>query len=157
RSGQGFDVGGGLRVERVFDRLVFRLPQTNAQGSGRLSIPGIRSGNETLHLRCRAYRVRWGLEVPPRCGAQRVALSVPRNHYPLTVREWEAGDRIRLHGGSRKLKRVFGEARVPVSARHSIPIVSDSQGNVLWVAGLTRCAGQAAAQNTELVIEIEDV
>jgi len=157
RSGQGFDLGGGLRIERVFEHLVFRRTGTWLRDSDRLSIPGTRSGNATLQLRRRAFLVRWGPEVPARARAERVALSVPRNHYPLTVREWEAGDRIRLPGGSRKLKRVFGEARIPVLARHSIPIVTDSGGNVLWVAGLTRCAERTAEQNTELVIEIEDV
>lgn len=157
RSGQGFDLGGGLRIERVFEYLVFRRTGTRPPASDRLSIPEMRSGNATLQLRRRAFLVRWGPEVPARRGVERVALSVPGNHYPLTVREWEAGDRIRLTGGSRKLKRLFGEARIPVTARHSIPIVADSRGNVLWVAGLTRCAEGTAEQNTELVIEIEDV
>jgi tRNA(Ile)-lysidine synthetase-like protein len=156
RSGQGFDLGGGLRIERVFDRLVIQRPQTRPQGSGRLSITGVTAGKATLRLRSRAYRVRWGLAIAPLRSADRVALSVPRDHYPLTVRGWEAGDRIRLSAGSRKLKRVFGEARIPVADRHSIPIVADRRGNVLWVAGLTRCAHASAARNAELVIEIED-
>jgi tRNA(Ile)-lysidine synthase len=156
RSGQGFDLGGGLRIEREFDNLVFQSAGASLQGSNRLSISGIRSGNGTLQLCSRTYRIRWGGEVIPHRGAERVALFVPRDHYPLTIRGWEPGDRIRLPAGSRKLKRVFGEARVPVSARHSIPIVTDSHGNVLWVSGLTLCAFEAAAQNTELVIEIED-
>lgn len=155
RSGQGFDLGGGLRIEREFDQLVIGPAATRRRGSDRLMIPGINSGGGTLRLCSRAYRIRWGLEVVPRGEAERVALVVPGDHYPLTIRGWEAGDRIRLPAGSRKLKRVFGEARVPVSVRHSIPIVVDSRGNVLWVAGLTRCAVEAAAQNTELVIEIE--
>ena len=156
RSGQGFDLGGGLRIEREFDKLVFQSAETRTRASDRLSISGIRSGTAMLRLCSRAYRVRWGVDVPPRGGAERVALLVPRDHYPLTIRGWEAGDRIRLPAGSRKLKRVFGEARIPISARHSIPIVTDSRGTVLWVVGLARCAFEAAAQNTELVIEIED-
>jgi len=156
RSGQGFDLGGGLRIEREFDRLIFRSAEARPRRSDRLAIPGTISGKATLRLCTRAYRVRWGVEVPPHRGAERVALFVPRDHYPLTIRGWEAGDRIRLPAGSRKLKRVFGEARIPVSLRHSIPIVTDCQGNVLWIPGLSLCADEAAAQNTELVIEIED-
>ncbi len=156
-SGHGLDLGGGLRIEREFD--VFKLgpAQVVTRRSEKLLIPGFRSGRAILKLGARGYRVRWGPDIPPPALSRRVALSVHRDHYPLTVRGWEAGDRIRLPAGSRKLKRVFGEARVPVSARNSIPIVTDSRGNVLWVAGLTQCADGNTAQNTELVIEIEDV
>jgi len=156
-SGHGLDLGGGLRIEREFDVFKLGLAQVETRRSGQLLIPGFRSGRAILKLGAQGYRVRWGPDIPSPALSGRVALSVHREHYPLTVRGWEAGDRIRLHAGSRKLKRVFGEARIPVSARNTIPIVTDCRGNVLWVAGLIQCADGNTAQNTELVIEIEDV
>ena len=156
-SGHGLDLGGGLRIEREFDVFKLGLGQVETRRSDQLLIPGFRSGRAILKLGAQGYRVRWGPDIPSPALSRRVALSVHRDHYPLTVRGWEAGDRIRLHAGSRKLKRVFGEARIPVSARNTIPIVTDSRGNVLWVAGLIQCADGNTAQNTELVIEIEDV
>ena len=156
-SGHGLDLGGGLRIEREFDVFKLGLAQVETRRSDQLLIPGFRSGRAILKLGAQGYRVRWGPDIPSPALSRRVALSVHRDHYPLTVRGWEAGDRIRLHAGSRKLKRVFGEARIPVSARNTIPIVTDSRGNVLWVAGLIQCADGNTAQNTELVIEIEDV
>jgi hypothetical protein len=61
-----------------------------------------------------------------------------------------------MPAGSRKLKRVFGDARVPAPARHSIPIVTDRWGGVLWIAGVTRGVTERTSHNQELVIEIED-
>ena len=156
-SGQGLDLGGELRIERTFDRFVLRSQSPLRRPSGRLSIPGTRAGESTLRLPCREFRVRWRPGAAVAVTGTSVALSVPPDHYPLTVRGWEAGDRIRLRAGSRKLKRVFGEARVPVPARHSIPIVTDRNGAVLWVAGIVQSAGRHAEHNRETVIEIDDV
>jgi tRNA(Ile)-lysidine synthetase-like protein len=156
RSGHRIDLGGGLCLERSFDRLVLRRGQVPVGRVAELAIHGTRDGESTLSLGRREYAVRWGSGVVPSRGAARVALSLHGDHYPLKVRSWEAGDRIRLPGGSRKLKRVFGDARVPVSVRHSIPVVADSGGRVLWVAGVARCSEPGMATNNELVIEIED-
>ncbi|MFQ5530945.1 MAG: tRNA lysidine(34) synthetase TilS, partial [Gemmatimonadota bacterium] len=155
-SGQGIDLGGSLRIERAFDRFMFRCSSPPWPTSGELSIPGVRAGESILRLRSRAFRVRWGPGVGSVRRGTRVALSVPRDHYPLTVRGWQAGDRIRMPAGSRKVKRVFGEARIPAWARHSIPIVADRTGSVLWIAGLTRGVDEDEAQDQKLVIEIED-
>jgi tRNA(Ile)-lysidine synthase len=57
---------------------------------------------------------------------------------PVRVRAWCPGDRIRYSYGSKKLKKVFGEARIPRDGRARVPIVVDGQGRVLWVPGVTR-------------------
>jgi tRNA(Ile)-lysidine synthase len=58
--------------------------------------------------------------------------------WPLEVRSWLPGDRIRLRGGSRKLKRLFGDRRIPLSERGRIPVLSDAGGRVLWVWGMAK-------------------
>jgi tRNA(Ile)-lysidine synthase len=62
--------------------------------------------------------------------------------FPLTVRAWEDGDRIRTRAGTRKLKRVFLEARVPAPERRRVPVLTDGDGAVLWVPGVARAAGE---------------
>lgn len=47
-----------------------------------------------------------------------------------------SGDRIKLAHGTKKLKKLFLEARVPVRERSRIPVLSDREGRVLWVGGL---------------------
>ena len=55
---------------------------------------------------------------------------------PLFVRGVERGDRIRPLGGpgSRKVKDILMDDRVPLKDRGKVPLVVDSRG-VLWVAG----------------------
>lgn len=64
----------------------------------------------------------------------------------LEVRARRAGDRIAPHGlsGSRKLKDVFADAKVPHAMRDTLPLVADrNSGEVLWVPGY-RVAAAAA-------------
>jgi tRNA(Ile)-lysidine synthase len=63
----------------------------------------------------------------------------------LGVRTWLEGDRMQPLGmsGSRKLQDLFVDAKVPRQERHTIPVVVDGEGRIVWVAGL-RIAGHAA-------------
>jgi tRNA(Ile)-lysidine synthetase-like protein len=56
--------------------------------------------------------------------------------FPLTLRGWEPGDRIQLPYGTKKLKKLFSEAKIPVGERARIPVLADGEGRVLWVPGL---------------------
>lgn len=49
----------------------------------------------------------------------------------LCVRNWRAGDRIRLPGGSKKLQDVFTDAKVPRPERHTWPVVADKNGPLI--------------------------
>jgi tRNA(Ile)-lysidine synthetase-like protein len=60
---------------------------------------------------------------------------------PLVVRGWLPGDRIRTPGGTKTLKKLFVERRVPRSARSRIPVVADAAGRVLWVVGVEHSSG----------------
>ena len=53
----------------------------------------------------------------------------------MIVRSREAGDTIRLSGGSKSLKKLFIDKKVPASLRDFIPVIADDEG-VLAVAGI---------------------
>jgi tRNA(Ile)-lysidine synthase len=57
---------------------------------------------------------------------------------PLVVRYWRKGDRFRPLGapGRRKLQDVFVDRKVPRNERHLVPVVMDSAGRIVWVAGV---------------------
>lgn len=63
---------------------------------------------------------------------------------PLTARTLRAGDRIRLPGvdGRKKVKELLMEHRIPVEERRRMVAVEQG-GDMLWIAGLRRCAGHA--------------
>jgi tRNA(Ile)-lysidine synthase len=59
---------------------------------------------------------------------------------PLHVRTRIDGDRIFVKGmhGSKKVKDIFIDSKVPLNDRNSWPIVVDSSGTVVWIPGLKK-------------------
>lgn len=53
----------------------------------------------------------------------------------IHVRSRKAGDRIRLHGGTKSLKELFVDKKIPASQRPLIPVIADDLG-VLGVWGI---------------------
>ncbi|SEC38087.1 tRNA lysidine(34) synthetase TilS [Paenibacillus sp. GP183] len=57
---------------------------------------------------------------------------------PLVVRSRAAGDRMQPYGlnGTKKVKDMFIDAKIPPSQRDAIPLIVDAKGQVLWIPGL---------------------
>lgn len=55
--------------------------------------------------------------------------------FPLHIRNRKPGDRIRLKGlhGSKKLKDLFIDEKIPRGLRDSVYIVADNNGEIMWV------------------------
>jgi tRNA(Ile)-lysidine synthase len=51
--------------------------------------------------------------------------------------------------GSKKVKDIFIDLKVPPRLRDRIPIVSDAEGAVIWIAGLRRSDIAEPAGHTE--------
>lgn len=65
---------------------------------------------------------------------------------PLHIRTRRAGDRISWKGlnGSKKIKDIFIDAKIPRTERDGWPMVTDSNGEILWLIGLKK--GQTDSQ-----------
>jgi len=136
-SGTGIDLPGGVRLEREFDRFVIR-PQRGAGEHGAqrpLSIPDSRPGAGTAVVAGREVRVEWAPGRAPD-GGTAAELNVDALAFPLVLRGWQPGDRIRLRGGSKKLKKVFLERRIGRDARRRAVVLADARGRVVWVPGI---------------------
>ena len=59
---------------------------------------------------------------------------------PLTVRTRRVGDKIKIKGlnGSKKIKDVFINSKIPTKQRESWPIVVDARGEVVWIPGVKK-------------------
>lgn len=70
---------------------------------------------------------------------------------PLMVRTRVPGDRMRLKGmnGSKKIKDIFIDEKVPLAKRDSWPIVSDAAGRILWVPGVKKSCYDLSPQMNE--------
>jgi tRNA(Ile)-lysidine synthase len=58
--------------------------------------------------------------------------------FPLLVRAREPGDRIRLAGGTKRVKKLLLERRIPQARRGRTPLVVDAEGEVLWIPDVAR-------------------
>jgi len=65
------------------------------------------------------------------------------NDAPLTVRRWQAGDRLVSSAGPRRVKRFLSDAGISGSLRERWPVVV-SGSEVVWIPGIRR--GHAAAE-----------
>ncbi|MFD1068171.1 tRNA lysidine(34) synthetase TilS [Oceanobacillus locisalsi] len=59
---------------------------------------------------------------------------------PLHIRVRKAGDRMSVKGmnGSKKVKDIFIDAKIPKNLRDNWPIITDDKGDILWVAGVKK-------------------
>ncbi len=67
------------------------------------------------------------------CSMEQVAL-------PLHIRTRQFGDKMRWKGlnGSKKVKDIFIDAKIPRNERDTWPIVTDNNGEILWLIGLKK-------------------
>jgi len=184
RSGGYVLPGSRMRISRAFGALVFESEELetgltgagtsrNARETGHKSEVALRwsaeltesRGCSAVRIGGRPYRIEWrpgpGSQVPPAAdrpnGSARVALTVHPAHYPLRLRAWEPGDRIRTRGGTRKLKKLFAEHRLSLEDRRSCPVLVDRAGRVVWVAGLSVAEwARSEPDHANLLIEIEN-
>ncbi|WP_135555206.1 tRNA lysidine(34) synthetase TilS [Paenibacillus cymbidii] len=71
-------------------------------------------------------------------------------HFPLSVRSREDGDRIAVIGlnGTKKVKDIFIDEKVPPRLRNRIPLLVDAAGRVLWIPGYRLSAHARASERT---------
>ena len=148
-SGRGHSLPGGLVLSREFDRLV--LARAVARGSDQLLEIGIvGSGEGWFEVDGHRVAARWSLEaLAPEWWSEHEAFAAERIVFPLRFRSWRPGDRIRLPYGSKKLKKVLSEARIPVSGRGQVPVLVDGEGRVLWLPGIARASGTEPVSGEE--------
>ena len=136
QSGGKIDLGGLLELTLELDR-VHLGARTSIPVDEPLRIPGPGSGAGQALLGGMQILVAWG--------SDQVAARARSEHFraghlqfPLVIRAREPGDRIRTSVGTKKLKKLFLEARIPHGRRSQTPVVADAQNKVLWVPGIAR-------------------
>jgi tRNA(Ile)-lysidine synthase len=146
-SGGAVQVGGGVRMIREFDRIrIERPPEPGTDSEQGVRIDAPVTGEAVLMLGGAQRRVDWGVAAREHAdgaagtnaGAETAQFDPAALRFPLHIRGWQPGDRMRLPGGRRKLKKLFQQHRVGRAARARVPVLVDAAGIVLWVAGVAR-------------------
>ena len=134
-EGGVIELGAGLEARLEFGQIIFASTEFDpvTPGPTELEIPGA----------CRFGEWEVRVELPGRShkpeGPEIAVCSLDRlGDGRLTVRTWQDGDRIAPLGldGSKSLADLFADRRIPRSLRHRLPVVSDPDGKVVWVAGV---------------------
>jgi tRNA(Ile)-lysidine synthase len=104
-----------------------------------------------------------GRRAPPggalvaRSAAARGAVRALATPIPAPLPQSPTRDRIHLAYGSKKLKKLLNEARIPLSERERVPVLVDGKERVLWLPGLARGAGtEPGPEEAVLHIGISD-
>ena len=115
---------GGITIGREYDRLI-RLPQEEAPETAELAL-----GSQKLP--------QWKLEIhvsQAQSLEQGKTVFTVQPEGKIVVRSRLPGDRIRLPGGSKTLKKLFIDEKIPAWERPFLPVLADEKG-VLAVVGI---------------------
>ena len=167
QSGSALALPGGVEVRRERDSLVFKAVQNEDARTSRnlkkeyeYQVDLERGGAEieVAELGC-VFRLRV-IDWPPNRGETRrdeAVLDRDRLPFPLVLRNWRAGDRLRPagHRSARKLKRLLSEKRVSRWERDGWPVLT-SGNEIVWVRGFPAAAEFAAKERTRAGIVIAE-
>lgn len=85
-----------------------------------------------------------------------IFIDLDKVNFPLVIRNRRDGDRIAPYGidGSKKIKEVLREERVPKYLRNNILII-ESDGEILWVVGIRDSRRFMVEEKTDNILKIE--
>lgn len=145
-------------VAREYDRLVLSKgtvaeltsqPVILVSGPGTVEVPG------TGHILRLQLREREGMCLQEYDGITAAAFDADGVSFPLTVRNPMPGDRFRPWGlqGSRKLKKVLIDLKIPRDLRKKLPLLLKGD-TILWIPGVRRSDAAPIHSATRRVLEV---
>jgi tRNA(Ile)-lysidine synthase len=157
-SGRRLELPGGVRVTTEFDAArIERTGEPAPPPDAPLEIRGASGGGRcTIGGRILAVAWRTGPWNGGPLPESAIALPLEAVTFPLTVRGWRSGDRIRTPGGTKTLRKLFAERKIPRRARPAVPVLADAAGTVLWAAGVARGSPPPRPGGRGLTVEITD-
>ena len=86
--------------------------------------------------------------------SDRFIIDLQQSGIPLMIRNRQNGDRMTLKGmaGSKKVKDIFIDLKIPLAERDEWPIVTDREGNVLWLPGLKKSNHEASKEGNKFLL-----
>jgi len=147
---------GGWTAAREYDLLTLsKVPAPPAFSPVRLAVPGATVLPDLgLTVRCALVRAAEKMEDTPSrflCRCDTIAFTAP-----LFARPRAEGDAMRLPGGSRTLKKLFIDRKIPAARRGLVPVIADEAG-VLGVYGIgVNLSRRALPGQTAILIQIDE-
>ncbi len=157
QSGKRVSLPYDLVAGREFDRVYIKTEQNPAEAEVRKScmveIPGeypLETEGESLRFRLFSYKKN---------------TEIPKNEYTkwfdydkirgtLSLRTYCEGDRLGMLEGSKTVKSVWVENKVPAEQRKSRLLLAD-EAQVLWIPGMRCCDNYRIDDGTKTVLEVQ--
>ncbi|AXI07558.1 tRNA lysidine(34) synthetase TilS [Oceanobacillus sp. 143] len=140
------DFPSNLKLEKSYDRLTFYFADINPHDPSydeTLALPGkvVLQDGSAVYAEY-ADKIETSDPFLYTCNIDQVKR-------PLHIRTRRAGDRMSWKGlkGSKKLKDIFIDSKIPITERDKWPILVDHKGEVLWVIGLKKGHPKSQAVN----------
>ena len=130
------DFPEGLQVIRSYRLCHFQFPKEDHKGFRfSLAEPGecsLSNGDSITIQR---------IETPVETNRNSVLFNSKDIEFPIIIRTKEQGDRMSLKGmkGTKKLKSIFIDHKIPIDRRETWPVVTDGKNRILWLPGLKKC------------------
>ncbi|MBI0581107.1 tRNA lysidine(34) synthetase TilS [Neobacillus cucumis] len=89
-----------------------------------------------------SIRVKLVHKEPSEYDSNSAIFNTARIKWPIVIRTRKNGDRMSLKGmsGTRKLKDIFIDYKVPLQERDTWPVITDGDHSVIWLPGLKKSA-----------------
>lgn len=162
-GGRQLSLPKGIRVLKDYDSLIFtrRDPKKKSSYRLQLSVPGqiqlpgqdrimkVLEVNKTLLEKIKAEPVL-------RSSLHRIFIDGDLVTPPFIVRSREDGDTFVPLGmaGRKKVKDFFIDAKISIPQRDEIPIVTDAQGVIIWIAGYRMAEKVKVTAATKRILEL---
>ncbi|MED5052616.1 tRNA lysidine(34) synthetase TilS [Anoxybacteroides rupiense] len=138
------DFPNGLKIIRSYDSCTFTFQEKK---TGAYMVEFDAAIPTTLYLPngCAIISEFWEHYPRERKGNAILVLDPETLELPLRVRTRRKGDRMTLKGmkGTKKIKDIFIEKKIPLHERDSWPVLEDGQGRILWLPKLKKSAFEA--------------
>ena len=132
----------GLRIVRSYDECILTFGEEEAQSYRfTLDIPGhtyFSNGSEIISE-------IWGCYPDGMDGNDVFIIDPDLISLPLYVRSREIGDKVSLKGmnGTKKVKDIFIDNKIPLHERQVFPLIEDNDGRIIWLPGLKKSSYEA--------------
>lgn len=148
------DFPRGLKLNKVYDKLTFHF---NAQHPQPVSFHKTLTMPDSIQLPDLSTVTAELIDNKPLENPSSFYIAKSEVALPLHIRTRKPGDRMSWKGlnGTKKIKDIFIDAKVPIEERKTWPLLVDNEGEVLWLIGLKKGIRQEVNDEQFIYIQYE--
>lgn len=134
------DFPQALQITRSYEEITFHFKEDKANEL-REKVLDIHIPGETLLHNGASIRASYSIGSLQE-GKNNIILPLDPTLFPLRVRTRQDGDRMRVRGlgGTKKIKDIFIDEKIPLPMRNIWPLVVTNDDTILWIVGLKKAA-----------------